>query len=74
MVINQLNDFVVILLIVAALVSAFLGECIDASAIVAIVILNTVMGVVQENRAEAGAGGVQKTGSAGRASTAQRQA
>lgn len=52
MVLSQLNNFVVILLIVAAIVSAVLGEWIDASAIIAIVVLNTVMGVVQENRAE----------------------
>lgn len=52
MVFRQLNNFVVILLIVASIISAFLGEYIDASAIIAIVILNTVMGVVQENRAE----------------------
>ncbi len=52
MVLRQLNNFVVILLIVASIISAFLGEYIDASAIIAIVILNTVMGVVQENRAE----------------------
>jgi Ca2+-transporting ATPase len=52
MVLSQLNNFVVILLIVAAIVSALLGEWIDASAIIAIVVLNTVMGVVQENRAE----------------------
>ena len=52
MVIDQLNNFVVILLIVAAIISAFLGEGIDAAAIITIVILNTVMGVVQESRAE----------------------
>lgn len=52
MVIAQLNNFVVILLLVAALISAILGEWVDASAILGIVILNTVMGVVQENRAE----------------------
>jgi Ca2+-transporting ATPase len=52
MVFRQLNNFVVILLIVASIISAFLGEYIDASAIIAIVILNTIMGVVQENRAE----------------------
>ena len=52
MVISQLNNFVVILLVVASIISAFLGEWVDASAILAIVILNTIMGVVQENRAE----------------------
>ncbi len=49
---DQLNNFVVILLIVASLVSAFLGEWVDASAILAIVVLNTVLGIVQERRAE----------------------
>ncbi len=52
MVIDQLNSFVVILLIVAAIISAFLGEEIEAIAIISIVILNTIMGVVQESRAE----------------------
>jgi Ca2+-transporting ATPase len=52
MVFDQLNNFVIIMLVIAAIVSAFLGEIIDASAIIAIVILNTVMGVVQESRAE----------------------
>ena len=52
LVFNQLNSFVIILLIVAALISAILGEWIDASAILAIVVLNAVMGVIQESRAE----------------------
>jgi Ca2+-transporting ATPase len=49
---EQLNNFVVILLIVASAVSALLGEWIDASAILSIVILNTVLGIIQEQRAE----------------------
>jgi len=52
MVFDQLNNFVIIMLVVAAAISAFLGELVDASAIVAIVVLNTIMGVVQESRAE----------------------
>ena len=52
MVIEQLNSFVVILLIVAAVISAFLGEVVDAAAIITIVVLNTVMGVVQDSRAQ----------------------
>ncbi len=52
MVFDQLNNFVIIMLVVAAVISAFLGEIIDASAIIAIVVLNTIMGVVQETRAE----------------------
>src|SRR5712691_3104763 len=50
---DQLNNFVVILLIVASVISALLGEWIDASAILSIVVLNTVLGIIQERRAEA---------------------
>jgi Ca2+-transporting ATPase len=49
---EQFNNFVVILLIVAALVSALLGDFIEAGAIMAIVILNATLGVVQERSAE----------------------
>jgi Ca2+-transporting ATPase len=52
MLLDQLKSFVVIMLIVAALVSSFLGEWVDAVAIMTIVILNAVLGVVQERRAE----------------------
>jgi len=52
MVLDQLNNFVVILLIVAALVSAILGDFVEAGAIFAIVLLNAVLGVIQESRAE----------------------
>ncbi|MBP7687756.1 MAG: cation-translocating P-type ATPase [Thermoflexales bacterium] len=52
MVIDQLNSFVVILLIVASVVSALLGDTIEAVVIMAIVVLNAVLGVVQEGRAE----------------------
>ncbi|HEY5983689.1 MAG TPA: cation-translocating P-type ATPase, partial [Anaerolineales bacterium] len=49
---EQLNNFVVLLLIAASAVSALLGEWVDAAAIMAIVVLNTVLGIVQERRAE----------------------
>jgi Ca2+-transporting ATPase len=49
---DQLNNFVVILLIVASIVSALLGDYIEAGAIMAIVVLNAVLGIVQEQRAE----------------------
>ena len=48
---EQFNNFVVILLIVAAVISALLGDYIEAAAIFAIVILNATLGVVQERRA-----------------------
>ena len=52
MIIEQLSSFVVIMLIVASIISIFLGETIDAVAIITIVVLNTVMGVVQDSRAQ----------------------
>ena len=49
---EQFNNFVVIMLIVAAAISGVLGEWIDATAIMAIVVLNAALGVVQQRRAE----------------------
>ncbi len=49
---DQLNNFLVIILIVASVVSLLLGEVIDATAIIAIVVLNSILGIVQESRAE----------------------
>jgi len=49
---EQFNNFVVIMLVVAAVISAILGEWIEASAIMTIVILNATLGVIQERRAE----------------------
>ncbi|HSB02860.1 MAG TPA: HAD-IC family P-type ATPase, partial [Anaerolineales bacterium] len=49
---QQLNNFVVILLIVASVISALLGDYVEAAAIMAIVVLNAVLGIVQERRAE----------------------
>jgi Ca2+-transporting ATPase len=52
MLIDQFNNFVVIMLIVAAIISAVLGDWEEALAILAIVILNATLGVIQERRAE----------------------
>lgn len=49
---NQFSDFMILVLIAAALVSYFLGEHIDAVVIIAIVIMNAVIGVFQEYKAE----------------------
>jgi Ca2+-transporting ATPase len=49
---DQFNNFIVMLLIVASVVSALLGEWVDASAIIAIVLLNAILGIIQERRAE----------------------
>lgn len=52
MLLEQFNNFIVIILIVASLVSALLGDYIEAAAILAIVVLNAILGVIQERRAE----------------------
>ena len=49
---GQFRNFVVIILIVSAIISLLLGEVVEASAIMAIVVLNAVLGVVQESKAE----------------------
>ncbi len=49
---EQLRETLVLILIIAAVISAFLGEGIDAIAIGVIVILNAILGVTQEYRAE----------------------
>lgn len=49
---NQLTDFVVLILLVSAVISVLLGDWIEAAAIMAIVVLNATIGVVQESKAE----------------------
>ena len=49
---GQLRDFVVMILLVSAVVSALLGDYIEAAVIMSIVVLNTAIGVIQESRAE----------------------
>jgi len=49
---DQFNNYLVIILIVAALVSLALGEYVDSIAIMVIVVLNAVVGVIQESKAE----------------------
>ena len=52
MFISQLKDPMIYILGVAVIISAFLGEWVDACIIIAIILLNAVIGVVQENKAE----------------------
>jgi len=49
---NQFKDFMVLVLLGATLISGLLGEFSDALTILIIVILNAVLGVIQEYRAE----------------------
>ncbi|HNT23861.1 MAG TPA: cation-translocating P-type ATPase [Anaerolineales bacterium] len=49
---DQFNNFIVIMLVVASLISAVLGDYEEAIAILIIVVMNAVLGIVQESRAE----------------------
>ena len=49
---DQFNNYLVIILIIAALISLALGEYVDSIAIMFIVVLNAVVGVIQESKAE----------------------
>jgi len=49
---GQFNDFLVLILIASAVISLFLGEYLDAGVILAIVVLNAILGVIQESKAE----------------------
>ena len=51
-IIAQFKDFLILILIGASVVSAFIGEVTDALVIIAIVVINAVLGVVQESKAE----------------------
>lgn len=52
MFLEQFKDFLILVLVAAAVISGFLGEISDAILILIIVILNAVIGMVQENKAE----------------------
>jgi Ca2+-transporting ATPase len=52
MFLDQFRDFMILILIAAAVISGFIGELSDTIAIVVIVVLNAVIGFIQEYRAE----------------------
>jgi len=49
---EQFNNFLMLLLIVASVISLALCDTVEAGAIIAIVLLNAILGVIQESRAE----------------------
>ncbi|MBI5286727.1 MAG: cation-translocating P-type ATPase, partial [Deltaproteobacteria bacterium] len=52
MFLDQFKDFMIIVLIAAAIISGLIGEAADTIAIMVIVIINAIIGFVQEYRAE----------------------
>lgn len=60
---EQILDPMIIILIAAALVSAFNGEALDAGIIVAIVIVNAFLSIYQEGKAEEAIAALQKMSS-----------
>lgn len=51
-IIAQFSDFLILILIAAALISIFVGEVKDAVVILAIVVVNAALGIYQEGKAE----------------------
>lgn len=52
MLLHQLLDFMILILIAAAIISGFLGDVTDTVIILAIIVINAVVGLFQEYRAE----------------------
>ena len=49
---EQFNNFLIVILIAAAVIAAILGDYVEAVAILAIVVLNAALGIIQEGKAE----------------------
>lgn len=63
MLLGQFTDVLVIILIIAAVISGFLGEISDSIVIMIVVVLNAVLGVIQEDKAEKSLAALKKLSS-----------
>ena len=57
---QQFESFLVIMLIVASVISVLMGDYVEGAAIMAIVLLNAIIGVIQESKAEQALAALQK--------------
>ncbi len=60
---NQFKDFMTLILIAAAVISGFMGDWVEAVVIIAIVVVNAILGVYQEGQAEKAVEALQKMAS-----------
>lgn len=63
LILNQFKDPLVIILIIAAIVQMFLKEAVEAIIIIAVVILNAILGVTQTKKAEESLNSLKKLSS-----------
>lgn len=52
MILDQFSDFMILVLLAAAVISGFVGEPADTIAIIVIVVINAIIGFIQEYRAD----------------------